>query len=49
VLVARYTTGRHTANLVPLFAIGPESERFGGIIDNDRIGQLLLEIVGREE
>ncbi len=47
-LVARYTTGSHTANLVPLFAIGPESTRFGGVIDNHRIGQLLLEIVGRE-
>ena len=48
-LVARYTTGSHTANMVPLFANGPESQRFGGIIDNFRIGQLLLEIVGREE
>jgi alkaline phosphatase len=47
-LVARYTTGSHTANLVPLFAIGPESTRFGGVIDNHKIGQLLLEIVGRE-
>ena len=48
-LVTRYTTGSHTANLVPLFAIGPESERFGGVIDNHRIGQILLEIVGRED
>jgi alkaline phosphatase len=48
-LVARYTTGSHTANMVPLFANGPESERFGGVIDNFRVGRLLLEIVGREE
>jgi alkaline phosphatase len=34
ILVARYTTGSHTANLVPLFAIGPESTRFGRVIDN---------------
>ena len=46
-LVARYTTGSHTANLVPLFAKGPGAERFGGVIDNDVIGQILLEIVRR--
>jgi len=49
IMVARYTTGSHTANLVPLFAKGPESERFSGVIDNFRVGRLLLEIVGREE
>lgn len=48
ILVTRYTTGSHTANMVPLFAKGPESTRFGGVIDNHRIGQLLLEIFGRE-
>jgi alkaline phosphatase len=49
ILVARYTTGSHTTNMVPLFANGPESQRFGGVVDNFRVGQLLLEIVGREE
>jgi len=49
ILVARYTTGSHTSDMVPVFAKGPESERFGGIIDNFRVGQLLLEIVGRED
>ena len=44
-LVARYTTGSHSANMVPLFAIGPGSERFGGVIDNFSVGRLLLEIV----
>ncbi len=46
-LVARYTTGSHTAAMVPLFAVGPEAERFGGISTNARVGALLLEIVGR--
>jgi alkaline phosphatase len=46
-LVARYTTGRHTANMVPLFAKGPDAERFAGVIDNFQVGRLLLEIVGR--
>jgi alkaline phosphatase len=31
--------------MVPLFAIGPQSERFGGLRENHEIGQTLLEIV----
>lgn len=46
-LVARYTTGSHTAEMVPLFASGPGAERFGGIKDNWRIGELLLDTVRR--
>lgn len=44
---AAYTTGGHTGEMVPLFAIGPGAERFGGIRRNDEIGRLLMEIVGR--
>ena len=40
-----YTTGGHTAALVPLFAAGPQSARFGGLRDNVEIGQALMEIV----
>ncbi len=40
-----YTTLSHTAEMIPLFAIGPGAERFGGIVRNDRIGQLLIEAV----
>lgn len=40
-----YTTGGHTAALVPLFAAGPQSARFGGVRDNVEIGQTLMEIV----
>jgi len=46
-LVARYTTGEHTASMTPLFAAGPDAERFGGIKDNTQIGQLLLETMRR--
>jgi alkaline phosphatase len=46
-LVARYTTGSHTAQMVPLFASGPGAEQFGGIKDNHVIGQLLMAIVKR--
>jgi len=43
--IARYTTGSHTPQLIPLFARGPDAERFGGITDNVRVGQLLLAFV----
>ncbi|MFW5951824.1 MAG: alkaline phosphatase [Gemmatimonadota bacterium] len=43
---AHYTTDRHTGELVPLFAVGPGAEQFGGIKENAEVGQLLLEIVG---
>jgi alkaline phosphatase len=46
-LSAEYTTGGHTSQMVPLFASGPGAEAFGGMIDNFRVGQLLLDIVRR--
>ena len=47
ILVTRYTSPNHTALLVPPFVKGPGAERFGGIIDNDSVGRLLMEAVGR--
>ncbi|MFQ5704573.1 MAG: alkaline phosphatase [Gemmatimonadales bacterium] len=41
-LEASYTTDSHTAQMVPLFAAGPGSEEFGGIMKNTRVGQLLI-------
>jgi alkaline phosphatase len=41
----RYTTGGHTAALVPIFAVGPGNEQFGGLLSNERVGQRLLEMV----
>jgi alkaline phosphatase len=46
-LVARYTTGGHTAQMVPLFASGPGAEQFGGIKANWEIGRLLMAAVDR--
>lgn len=40
---AHYTTTGHSAALVPLFAVGPGAEAFGGIRPNHEIGRLLLE------
>jgi alkaline phosphatase len=44
---ADYTTTGHTGQMVPLFAAGPGAERFGGIKDNFRVGQILMELVKR--
>ncbi len=45
---AHYTTGGHTAGLVPLFARGPGAEAFAGIRENDAVGRLLLEMIQRD-
>lgn len=37
----------HTGALVPLFAIGPGAERFGGLHDNDEVGRILMDLVRR--
>ncbi len=42
---AGYTTRSHTGEMIPLFAAGPGAERFGGIIENRRVGRLLIETV----
>jgi alkaline phosphatase len=46
-LFADYTTSGHTGQMVPLFAAGNGAAAFGGMIDNYRVGQMLLEIVRR--
>ncbi|MBU8920291.1 MAG: alkaline phosphatase [Bacteroidales bacterium] len=40
-----WTTGSHTASMVPLFADGPLAEDFSGIYENTRIGKLLIGLV----
>jgi alkaline phosphatase len=44
-VTARYPTGGHTGEMTPHFAFGAGAERFGGILDNDEIGRMLVEIV----
>jgi alkaline phosphatase len=46
-IVMQYSTGSHTGTLIPLFAAGPGAERFAGIIRNDEVGRILLEMVRR--
>lgn len=43
-LVIEYSTGRHTGALVPLFAYGPGSERFAGLLQNYEVGRRLEEL-----
>jgi alkaline phosphatase len=44
-LAAAWSTTGHTAELVPVFAIGPGAERFGGIRTGPQIGRALLDAV----
>ena len=38
----QFTTGHHTANMIPVFAIGPGAEAFSGVYDNTDIGKQLI-------
>jgi len=48
-LVMQYGSDADTGVRVPIFAIGPGAERFGELIDNDEVGQALLDLVRGEE
>jgi alkaline phosphatase len=41
-----YTTGSHTAVMVPVFAFGPGAEHFTGIMDNTDIPKKMMELMG---
>lgn len=41
---ALWATTNHTAELVPLFAIGPGSDRFGGILTGAEVGRALFAV-----
>jgi alkaline phosphatase len=40
-----FVYGKHTASMVPLFAFGPGSEMFGGIMDNTEIGKSMIQLI----
>lgn len=44
-VIYRWTTGDHTAALVPLFAEGPSTERLSGTHSVDSVGSFLLRLV----
>jgi len=41
-----WSTKGHTASPVPVYAIGPKSERFGGVYDNTEIAQRIAQVLG---
>ncbi|MFJ7831459.1 alkaline phosphatase [Peribacillus sp. NPDC097284] len=43
---AASSTGGHTANMVPVFATGPGSEAFDGVLDNTDISQIIAKAAG---
>ena len=45
--VINYSTTGHTGAWVPIFAKGPGAERFTGILENQQVGDLLMEAVSR--
>lgn len=42
-----WTSHSHTANLVPVYAIGDGSDRFGRVLDNTEIPKIIMQLVGR--
>jgi alkaline phosphatase len=45
----RWTTGGHTATMVPLLAYGAHADLFGGIVDNTEINHRLVQLLGLEQ
>lgn len=43
-----FTTGKHTAALIPVFAYGPGSEAFSGIYENTAIYHKMMGAIGWE-
>lgn len=41
-----YTTGGHTASMVPVFAYGPGAENFTGIMENTDIAKRIISLLG---
>jgi alkaline phosphatase len=47
-VVGDFTTGLHTAALIPVFAFGPGAEAFGGMYDNTDIFFKMMDALGLE-
>jgi alkaline phosphatase len=41
-----WSTGGHTGSPVPIYALGPNAERFAGVYDNTEIARRLAELLG---
>ena len=45
---ASFSTDGHTAVMIPVFAKGPSSEKFKGILDNTDIGKWLINLIKKD-
>jgi len=43
-----WSTGGHSASVVPIFSYGPGAERFSGMMDNTEIARIMFELWGGE-
>ena len=48
-LNVRFTSDYHSANFVPVFAIGPGAEVFDGFFDNTEIGRVLISYIQEKD
>jgi alkaline phosphatase len=46
--VVKWTTGDHSAAMIGVFAYGPGSNLFSGIIDNFQIGRIIFKLMGKK-
>ena len=46
---ANFSTGDHTAVMVPVFAFGPGAEEFGGIYENTEVFEKMMDAFGFSE
>jgi alkaline phosphatase len=44
----RWSSGRHTSQWVPLFAFGPGSQAFAGVLDNTEVAVRIARVLGLE-
>ena len=44
-ITTAFTVDHHTAQMIPLFAIGPGAEHFQGVYDNTDVGQKLINLL----
>ena len=44
-----FTTGGHSAAMVPVLAYGPGAEAFGGIQDNTDVGRQIIDYIGKDQ
>ena len=47
-IVCKFSTGGHSGTMVPIYAFGPGSENFTGIIDNTDVAKNIMKLLNIE-